>query len=75
VRAETKASYCNSRVVANLREPFPVPDDLMGASDFTTPDGLLKYALRLVFIFLCNVPLLYGGIAVLPSCTDSYRLS
>jgi hypothetical protein len=35
----------------------------MGARDFTTPDGLLNYALRLVFIFLFNVPLLYGGIA------------
>jgi hypothetical protein len=49
--------------IASLREPFPVTGHLMGATDFTAPNGLLKYALGLVSIFLCNVPLLYGGIA------------
>jgi hypothetical protein len=49
--------------IVNLRIPFPVPGQLMWAADFTTPNGLLKYALRLFFIFLFNVPLLYGGIA------------
>jgi hypothetical protein len=42
---------------------FSSPWPPHGASDFTTPDGLLNYALQLVFIFLFNVPLLYGGIA------------
>jgi len=49
--------------IANLREPFPITGHLIWAADFTTPTGLLKYALRMVFIFLFNVPLLYGGIA------------
>jgi hypothetical protein len=49
--------------IANLREPFPVPGHLLWATDLTTLTGLLKYALRLVFIFLFNAPLLYGGIA------------
>ena len=49
--------------IASLREPFPVPGHLMWAADFTTPTGLRKYALGLVFNFLFNVPLLYGGIA------------
>ncbi|SRR6266404_6558607 len=49
--------------IANLREPFPVTGHLMWEADFTTPNGLLKYALKLIFILLFNVPLLYGGIA------------
>jgi uncharacterized membrane protein (DUF2068 family) len=53
--------------IANLLEPLPVTSHLIGATDFTTPNGLLKYALRLVFIFLFNVPLLYGGIATFAS--------
>jgi hypothetical protein len=49
--------------IANLLEPFPFVGHLIWAADFTTSNGLLKYAMRLVFIFLFNVPLLYGGVA------------
>jgi len=57
--------------IVNLWEPFPVPGHLIWAADFTTPNGLLKYALRLVFILLFNVPLLYGGIATTFNFTDA----
>jgi hypothetical protein len=48
--------------IASLWEPFAVPFHLMGEPDFTAPNGLVKYVLRLVFILLFNLPLLYGGI-------------
>ena len=57
--------------VASLREPFPVTGHLMGATDFAAPNGLLKYALGLVSIFLCTVPLLYSGIAMTFNFTNA----
>ena len=51
--------------IASLWEPFAVPFHLMEEPDFPAPHGLVRYVLRLVFILLFNVPLLYGGITTM----------